>query len=329
MNYCDIMFQVERIFNIENKEQFESCALDLFRYQAERCQPYRDYLEYMGIEASDIERVEDIPFLPIELFKSHDVYCGEHKPEIVFTSSNTGSTIPSRHMMESLAVYREAFTRAFREFYGEVEKWSIYGLLPNYLEREGSSLVYMVDTLIKKCGSGGFYLNNYEQLIRDIERDPKPKILLGVSYALWDVAEQYAPKLKDTIIMETGGMKGRRKELSKSELHKILCDGFGVEAIHSEYGMAELTSQAYSKGGGLFYTPRWMRVMVRDVNDPFDHAPVGMRGGIDIIDLANLSSCAFIQTQDIGRLAKDGGFIVEGRIAGSDIRGCNLLIHNM
>lgn len=323
------MFQVERIFNIENKEQFESCALDLFRYQAERCQPYRDYLEYMGIEASDIERVEDIPFLPIELFKSHDVYCGEHKPEIVFTSSNTGSTIPSRHMMESLAVYREAFTRAFREFYGEVEKWSIYGLLPNYLEREGSSLVYMVDTLIKKCGSGGFYLNNYEQLIRDIERDPKPKILLGVSYALWDVAEQYAPKLKDTIIMETGGMKGRRKELSKSELHKILCDGFGVEAIHSEYGMAELTSQAYSKGGGLFYTPRWMRVMVRDVNDPFDHAPVGMRGGIDIIDLANLSSCAFIQTQDIGRLAKDGGFIVEGRIAGSDIRGCNLLIHNM
>ena len=329
MNYCDIMFQVERIFNIENEEQFESCALDLFRYQAERCQPYRDYLEYMGIEVSDIERVEDIPFLPIELFKSHDVYCGEQKPEIVFTSSNTGSTIPSRHMMESLAVYREAFTRAFREVYGEVEKWSIYGLLPNYLEREGSSLVYMVDTLIKECGSGGFYLNNYEQLIRDIERDPKPKILLGVSYALWDVAEQYAPKLKNTIIMETGGMKGRRKELSKSELHKILCDGFGVESIHSEYGMAELTSQAYSKGGGLFYTPRWMRVMVRDVNDPFDHAPVGMRGGIDIIDLANLSSCAFIQTQDIGRLAKDGGFIIEGRIAGSDIRGCNLLIHNM
>ena len=329
VNYCDIMFQTERIFNIENQEQFESCALDLFRHQAEHCEPYRTYLELMGIETKDIERTEDIPFLPIELFKSHDVYCGEQAPEIIFTSSNTGSTVPSRHMMESLAVYREAFTRAFSEFYGEVEKWSIYGLLPNYLEREGSSLVYMVDTLIKQCGSGGFYLNNYEQLIHDIEHDPKPKILLGVSYALWDVAEQYAPKLKDTIIMETGGMKGRRKELSKSELHKILCEGFGVEAIHSEYGMAELTSQAYSKGGGLFYTPRWMRVMVRDVNDPFDHAPVGMRGGIDIIDLANFSSCAFIQTQDIGRIAEDGGFIVEGRIAGSDIRGCNLLIHNM
>lgn len=323
------MFDVKRIFRIENKEQFESCALELFRYQAEHCQPYHRYLELIGIIPTDIQRIEDIPFLPIELFKSSDVYCGEDKPEIVFTSSNTGSTVPSRHMMASLATYREAFTRAFEEFYGEPKNWSIYGLLPNYLEREGSSLVYMVDTLIKECGSGGFYLNNYEQLIEDIEHDSKPKILLGVSYALWDVAELYAPKLENTIIMETGGMKGRRKELSKSELHKILCNGFGVESIHSEYGMAELTSQAYSKGGGLFYTPRWMRVMVRDVNDPFDHKPNGMRGGIDIIDLANVSSCAFIQTQDIGRITEDGGFFIDGRIAGSDIRGCNLLIHNM
>ena len=323
------MFNVERIFNIENEEQFESCALELFRYQAEHCPPYRRYLELIAINPADIQRINDIPFLPIELFKSSDVYCGEDKPEIVFTSSNTGSTVPSRHMMASLAVYREVFTRVFEEFYGEAKNWSIYGLLPNYLEREGSSLVYMVDTLIKECGSGGFYLNNYEQLIEDIKRDSKPKILLGVSYALWDVAEQYSPKFENTIIMETGGMKGRRKELSKSELHKILCDGFGVETIHSEYGMAELTSQAYSKGNGLFYTPRWMKVMVRDVNDPFDHTPNGMRGGIDIIDLANISSCAFIQTQDIGRVKDDGGFIIEGRIAGSDIRGCNLLIHNM
>ena len=323
------MFDIESIFNIESQEQFESCALELFRYQAEHCEPYRRYLELLAIEPADIKRIEDIPFLPIELFKSSDVYCGTCEPEIIFTSSNTGSTVPSRHMMASLEIYRRAFTKAFTEFYGDVEKWSIYGLLPNYLEREGSSLVYMVDTLIKQCGSGGFYLNNYEELIHDIESDSKPKILLGVSYALWDVAEQYAPKLKNTIIMETGGMKGRRKELSKSELHKILCNGFSVETIHSEYGMAELTSQAYSKGDGLFYTPRWMRVLVRDVNDPFDHAPNGMRGGIDIIDLANVSSCAFIQTQDIGRIEKDGGFIIEGRIAGSDIRGCNLLIHNM
>ena len=329
MDYCEVMFDIDKIFNIENKEQFESCALELFRYQATHCEPYRRYLELMAIDPADIERVEDIPFLPIELFKSSDVYCGAGAPEIVFTSSNTGSTVPSRHMMASLALYREAFTRAFKEFYGEPKQWSIYGLLPNYLEREGSSLVYMVDTLIKECGSGGFYLNNYEQLISDISKDPKPKILLGVSYALWDVAEQYAPKLENTIIMETGGMKGRRKELSKSELHKILCEGFGVEAIHSEYGMAELTSQAYSKGGGLFYAPRWMKVLVRDVNDPFDHRPNSMRGGIDIIDLANVSSCAFIQTQDMGRVMEDGSFIVEGRIAGSDIRGCNLLVHNI
>ena len=323
------MFEVNRIFNIDSQEQFRSCALELFRFQAKRCEPYRRYIELLGIDPAEVSKVEDIPFLPIELFKSCDVYCGDTTPEIIFTSSNTGSTVASRHLMASLETYREAFTRAFEQFYGRAEQWSIYGLLPNYLEREGSSLVYMVDTLIKRCGSGGFYLNNYEQLIEDIERDPKPKILLGVSYALWDVAEKYAPKLRDTIIMETGGMKGRREELSKSELHKILCEGFGVEAIHSEYGMAELTSQAYSKGGGIFYTPSWMRVMVRDVNDPFDHAPQGMRGGIDIIDLANTSSCAFIQTQDIGRLLSDGGFMVEGRIAGSDIRGCNLLVHDI
>lgn len=323
------MFEVNRIFNIDSQEQFRSCALELFRFQAKRCEPYRRYIELLGIDPAEVSKVEDIPFLPIELFKSCDVYCGDTAPEIIFTSSNTGSTVASRHLMASLETYREAFTRAFEQFYGRAEQWSIYGLLPNYLEREGSSLVYMVDTLIKRCGSGGFYLNNYEQLIEDIERDPKPKILLGVSYALWDVAERYAPKLKDTIIMETGGMKGRREELSKSELHKILCEGFGVESIHSEYGMAELTSQAYSKGGGIFYTPSWMRVMVRDVNDPFDHAPQNMRGGIDIIDLANTSSCAFIQTQDIGRVLSDGGFMVEGRIAGSDIRGCNLLVHDI
>lgn len=323
------MVDLKSILNIGNEAQFQDCALRLFRYQAQRCEPYRRYIELLGINPAEVCDVEDIPFLPIELFKSSDVYCGEEAPEIIFTSSNTGSTVASRHLMASLETYRETFTRAFEQFYGATEMWSIYGLLPNYLEREGSSLVYMVDTLIKRCGSGGFYLNDYEKLIEDIERDPKPKILLGVSYALWDVAEKHAPKLQNTIIMETGGMKGRREELSKSELHKILCEGFGVESIHSEYGMAELTSQAYSKGGGIFYTPRWMRVMVRDVNDPFDHRPQSMRGGIDIIDLANLSSCAFIQTQDIGRVLPNNGFMIEGRIAGSDIRGCNLLIHNI
>lgn len=304
-------------------------ALRLFAHQAQRCKPYADYISLLGIDPHEVREVSDIPFLPIELFKSHDIYCGDSEPEIVFTSSNTGGTVPSRHMMASTVDYRRTFIAAFEHFYGPVERWSIYGLLPNYLEREGSSLVYMVDELIRRAGSGGFYLNDYERLIADIESDTKPKILLGVSYALWDLAEQYAPKLSNTVVMETGGMKGRRKELSKSELHAILRSGLGVEAIHSEYGMAELTSQAYSQGEGIFTPPHWMRVLVRDVNDPMDHAPAAMRGGVDIIDLANISSCAFIRTQDMGRLFDDGSFMLEGRIAGSDIRGCNLLVHNM
>ena len=317
------------LHSIKCREDADNLALELFRHQATHCKPYHDYIELLGIKPDTIRRVEDIPFLPVELFKTHDIYCGDTPPEIVFTSSNTGSTTPSRHMMASLEVYRKSFVAAFTHFYGTPEKWSIYGLLPNYLEREGSSLVYMVDHLIHLAGTGGFYLNDYERLIRDLEADSKPKILLGVSYALWDLAEQYAPKLKDTIVMETGGMKGRRKEISKQELHTILTQGFGVQQIHSEYGMAELTSQAYSDGGGLFTPPAWMRVLVRDVNDPFDHSPRGMRGGIDIIDLANISSCAFIQTQDMGRITEDGRFYIEGRIAGSDIRGCNLLVYDM
>ena len=323
------MLNIDNILNITTRDAFDTAALELFRYQAERCAPYRRYIELLGVEPEEVKRVVDIPMLPIELFKSEDVYCGDTPPEIIFTSSNTGSTVPSRHMMASLEIYRKSFTAAFKAFYGDPKQWSIYGLLPNYLEREGSSLVYMVDTLIRECGSGGFYLHDYERLIDDMRADAKPKILLGVSYALWDLAEQYAPKLDNTVVMETGGMKGRREEISKSALHEILCGGFGVERIASEYGMAELTSQAYSAGEGIFRTPQWMRVMVRDVNDPFDHAPLGGRGGIDIIDLSNIYSCAFIQTQDVGRVLGDGAFMIDGRISGSDIRGCNLLVHDM
>lgn len=320
---------IDDILSIDSSEAFNRRAMELFRFQAEHCAPYRKYVELLGIETAQITRIEDIPMIPIELFKSEDVYSGAEAPEVIFTSSNTGSTVASRHLMASLEDYRKTFLAAFTEFYGDPRKWSIYGLLPSYLEREGSSLVYMVDELIRRAGSGGFYLNDYEHLIADIEADTKPKILLGVSYALWDLAEKHAPQLRDTIVMETGGMKGRRKEISKRELHDILCHSFGVEAIHSEYGMAELSSQAYSSGEGIFRAPRWMRVLVRDVNDPFDHAPENMRGGIDIIDLANISSCAFLQTQDMGQLYADGSFKIEGRIAGSDIRGCNLLVHDL
>lgn len=227
--------------------------------------------------------------------------------------------------MQSLAHYEKAFLTAFRTFYGDPAGWSLYGLLPNYLQREGSSLVYMADDLIAAAVRAAF-TSTTTKTARGHGRDPKPKILLGVSYALWDLAERYAPKFENTVVMETGGMKGHREELPKAQFHRILCEAFGVESIHSEYGMAELTSQAYSSGSGIFRTPGWMRVLVRDVNDPFDIRPAGVRGGIDIIDLANRYSCAFIQTQDIGRVFDDGSFEIEGRIDRSDIRGCNLLV---
>lgn len=320
------MNELDRIFKLQEEREFEALALSVFRRQAEQCAPYREYIERMGIDPHAVQRIEEIPFLPIRLFKTHEVYCGAKAPEVVFTSSATTGMTPSRHPMASLALYERAFTEAFRRFYGEPSGWSLYGLLPNYLQRKGSSLVYMADRLIQACGSGGFYLDEYERLIADLEADPKPKILLGVSYALWDLAERYAPKLQNTIVMETGGMKGHREELPKEAFHKILCEAFGVEQIHSEYGMAELTSQAYSKGENRFYCPAWMRVAVRDVNDPLDVRFEAGRGGLNIIDLANYHSCSFLQTEDVARRYADGSFEVEGRIDHSEIRGCNLLV---
>lgn len=320
------MIDYEQIFDMASDEDFRRVALETFRFQAERCEPYARYIALLGIDPRSVADIGQIPFLPIELFKTQEIYCGEQPPEKIFTSSNTGGTAPSRHLMADLGLYERAFTEAFEHFYGAAEGWSIYGLLPNYLQRDGSSLVYMVDRLIRRCGSGGFYLDQYEQLIDDMARDPKPKILLGVSYALWDLAERYAPKLADTVVMETGGMKGRRKELPKAEFHAILTEAFGVSAIHSEYGMAELTSQAYSSGAGVFRTPAWMRVEVRDVNNPLRMLPRGSRGAVNIIDLANARSCAFIATQDVGTTFADGSFAIEGRLTGADIRGCNLLV---
>lgn len=316
----------EEILAIDSAAAFDCAALELFHFQAERCGVYREYLAEIGIDPAAVRRVDEIPMLPIEFFKWRDVYCGDTEPQIVFTSSNTGQSVASHHMMASTALYEAAFTAAFERFYGNPARWSLYGLLPNYLQREGSSLVYMVDRLIGRCGSGGFYLDDYERLLADMAADPKPKILLGVSYALWDLAERYAPKLRDTIVMETGGMKGRRREMPREEFHRMLCAVFSVPSIHSEYGMAELMSQAYSQGDGLFRTPPWMRVLTRDLNDPFAWAGSGRSGGINVIDLANVYSCSFLQTQDFGKAYDDGTFRIEGRITGSEIRGCNLLV---
>lgn len=322
------MITTDDIFRLraDDHAAFEAAALEVFRRQAAECPPYGRYLALIGVDPSGVDALHRIPFLPIELFKSHDVYCGTTPPEAIFTSSATTGMTPSRHAMRSLALYEQAFRLSFSTFYGDPARWSLYALLPNYLRRKGSSLVYMADRLIGDCGSGGFYLDDCDALLRDMAADTKPKILLGVSYALWDLAERYAPQLHDTIVMETGGMKGYREEIPKEEFHRILCRAFGVEAIHSEYGMAELTSQAYSAGGNRFRCPPWMRVLTRDINDPFDLHPAGRRGGLNLIDLANFHSCAFIQTQDAGRVYADGSFEVEGRIDRAEIRGCNLLV---
>lgn len=308
--------------NIGSDVEFGRAAMEVFARQAVECAPYREYLSLIGVRPRDVDSVERIPFLPIGFFKTYRVYCdGAPEPEAVFASSATGGVGSSRHHVARLSDYERTFRRAFGLFYGDGA--AVYALLPGY--REGSSLIYMVRDLIAR-GGGGFYLDNDAALLRDLASDGGRKILFGVSHALLDLAERHPVPLGDVVVMETGGMKGRREELSKEELHRRLCRAFGVERIHSEYGMAELSSQAYSSGGGIFNAPPWMRVAVRDVNDPFTSMPAGRAGGINIIDLANLHSCAFIQTQDIGTLHDDGTFTIAGRADRSEVRGCNLLI---
>lgn len=319
------MIDTKSIFSIATQADFDRMTLEVFRFQAEACAPYREYLELLGVDPAAVECPKQIPFLPIELFKSHRVYCGSNPPQQIFTSSSTTGQTPSRHYVADLRIYEEAFTRSFELFYGPAEQTAIYALLPNYLEREGSSLIYMVEGLIRR-GGGGFYLYDHDALLRDMEAHQGKKILLGVSYALWDLAEEQRGAMRDVIVMETGGMKGRREELPREEFHHLLCDAFGVQTIHSEYGMAELMSQAYSDGNGIFRTPPWMRICVRDLNDPFRLLPNGATGGVNLIDLANFYSCSFLQTQDLGKLYEDGSFRILGRISGSEIRGCNLLV---
>lgn len=318
------MAETDGILAIDSDGAFERAAMEAFGRQAVMCAPYREYLSLIGVRPEAVGGVGEIPFLPIELFKTHRVYCdGAPEPEAVFASSATGGAGSSHHYIARLSDYETIFRRAFARVYGEGV--AVYALLPGY--REGSSLIYMVRDLVGRNG-GGFYLDDHDALLRDLRADDgRKKILFGVSHALLDLAERHPAKLGDDVtVMETGGMKGRREELSKEELHRRLCEAFGVERIHSEYGMAELSSQAYSRGGGIFEPPPWMRIAVRDVNDPFSHLAAGRAGGIDIIDLGNIHSCAFIQTQDIGTLHHDGTFTIAGRADRSEIRGCNLLI---
>jgi hypothetical protein len=320
-----------KIFNIKDEEGFAELALSVFEYQATENAIYAAFLERLGTDISAVRTITAIPFLPIEFFKSHKVITGESSESIVFTSSGTTGLVQSRHYVVDVELYRQSYTTAFRRFYGHPAEYCILALLPSYLEREGSSLIYMAEDLIGQSThpSSGFYLNEFSKLanvLRENEAMGQKTILLGVTYALLDLLEVATFSLKNTIIMETGGMKGKRKEMIREELHEILCKGFGVSAIHSEYGMTELLSQAYSRGQGIFETPPWMKILIRDTNDPFHFLPPQRSGGINVIDLANLNSCSFIATQDLGKTDPDGKFEVLGRFDNSDIRGCNLMI---
>ena len=323
---------LQDIFNINDHRTFRAAALEVFNYQARHTPVYREYLAALGVDPSTVSEVEQIPFLPVEFFKSHTVMVEWKRAELVFESSGTTGIKPSLHHVADASLYNKSFVSAFQQFYSDPYTYCILALLPAYLERSGSSLVHMMDHLIKDSGhpDSGFYLHNLEELASVLQKrneDHYPTLLVGVSFALLDLAEQHPMTLGDHImVMETGGMKGQRKEMVRSELHEQLKSAFGLNAIHSEYGMTELLSQAYSKGEGLFRCPPWMKILVRDPNDPLTLLSAGQSGGINVIDLANLNSCSFIATGDLGKVHEDGSFEVLGRFDHSDIRGCNLLV---
>ncbi|MBW2936991.1 acyl transferase [Aureisphaera sp. CAU 1614] len=317
------------IFQIKNKQEFETLALQVFQYQYEHVAPYRDFCNLLHKNPDNVTSLKSIPFLPIEFFKSHTILSDQKESQTIFTSSGTTGMVTSNHFVADLPLYEQSFLRGFQQFYGNPKDWTILALLPSYLEREGSSLIYMVQSLIETSNaSSGFYLHNLDALIENLEaleKSNQKTLLIGVSYALLDLIEKQQFQLKSTTIMETGGMKGKRKELIKAALHEKLKKGFGVAQIHSEYGMTELLSQAYSSGKGVYTTPPWMKVFTRDTEDALTFVS-GKTGGINVIDLANLYSCSFIATQDLGKTLPDGSFEILGRFDTSDIRGCNLMV---
>lgn len=345
---CSRMKNLPDPFSITTDAERNAAALAIFRHQATHCSIYGEYLKAIKVDPQSIQQALQIPYLPISFFKTHRVATDDFTPEIIFTSSGTGLRLrsgndlrlrsgngaraksrASRHEVRSLNIYRRAFQQAFELQYGSPSDYVIYALLPSYLERDGSSLILMAEELIAQAQLGsGFFLKHHselrEQLLRN-EAEGKKNLVLGVTFGLLDFAEQMPTSLPNTIFMETGGMKGRRKELIREEVHRILKQAFGVSQIHSEYGMTELLSQAYSHGDGIFHCPPWMRMSVRDVQDPLSNFSTG-KGGLNIIDLANIDSCAFIATQDLGVVQTDGSFEVSGRFDHADVRGCNLMV---
>lgn len=320
-----------KIFREYGEDEFNGLALELFSFQHRGNELYREFCGLLGVDPFKIRHYSEIPFLPAEFFKSHEIVTGKHdRFEKVFTSSGTTGMEPAKHHVADLSIYEESYRKAFAHFYGDPSGYCFLALLPGYLERPGSSLVHMMNGLISDGGEGsGFFLRDTGRLataLQDLTAAGKRIFLFGVSFALLDLSERHPVAIPGAIVMETGGMKGRQKELVREELHERICRGLGVECVHAEYGMTELLSQAYSIGKGLFRTPPWMRVMARDVNDPLDILAPGVTGGLNIIDLANVHSCGFIATQDLGKVYEDGGFEVLGRYDHSDIRGCSLLV---
>lgn len=325
----------KKIFNRSkalSQTDFLELAIETFRFQVDNVPVYQKFVKYLGVNVSSVNRLEQIPFMPISLFKTHKVLANDLTEELVFTSSGTTGMQTSKHYVAYVDWYQQSYRMGFELAFGSPKQYCILALLPSYLERGGSSLVYMVEDLIQSSHhpSSGFYLNQYDQLAQTIiqlEQQKQPTLLIGVSYALLDLIERHQFKLNYTKIIETGGMKGQRKELIKEEFYTNLKEGFGVYTIYSEYGMTELLSQAYSNADGMYNCPPWMQVLIRDVNDPFHYMPKSKSGGINIIDLANRYSCSFLATQDLGQINADGSFGVLGRFDHSDIRGCNLLVN--
>lgn len=325
------MVSHEDIFQINSKKEFEKISLKVFRQQFDNNLVYQQFCSFLKKNKSNVKSLREIPFLPIQFFKSHTVLSTDEPVQQTFTSSGTTGIQTSKHVVTDVSWYEKSYRLGFSKFYGNIEDYCVLALLPSYLERDGSSLIYMVEDLIaqSKHDDSGFYLNNYDELIAKLitlDHSGQNVILIGVTYALLDLIEHHNFQLKNTIIMETGGMKGKRKEMIREELHTLLCDGFGVSKIHSEYGMTELLSQAYSLGDGVFECVPWMHILIRDTEDALTYVSDGKTGGINVIDLANINSCSFIATQDLGKKQPNHSFEVLGRFDHSDIRGCNLMV---
>jgi phenylacetate-coenzyme A ligase PaaK-like adenylate-forming protein len=325
------MIDSSKIFDIASASEFESAAIAIFRFQYGNNEVYRQFCNLLGRDTINVKSLKEVPFLPVELFKSKKIISTKGVGEVIFTSSGTTGQNISKHYITDIGLYEKSFLSGFKNFYGHITDYCILALLPSYLERTGSSLIYMVDDLIKKSGhpESGFYLDEIDTLVKKllrIDAEGKKVLLIGVSFALLDLVEKHQLKLRNTLVMETGGMKGKRKEMIREELHEILKNGFGINTIHSEYGMTELLSQAYSKGNGIFEPPPWMKVLIRDTEDPMRYKTSGKTGGVNVIDLANINSCSFIATQDLGKKYDNDSFEILGRFDHSDIRGCNLMI---